>query len=240
MNRPYLINNSQNFRHQKINRNVAIHHAGHAAAIYFNNLQKGLPPVFFQILIASQDADFQSFQFDGNPTEPYSIKVEGGRLIPTLTSSIEDTDCGFFSAQTQAYERAFEADMTNNLVGPLAEAKYTALRDGELMTVNLININALHYYGGTSDLESLNEYLDCFMPDQELKEKKISELFLAAFNFVNSRSNWQAISALADYIVAADKDAIDYDEIVTVLETAKSVSTPRLFAGYPIRMNEYA
>lgn len=240
MYRNHIINNSQNLIYQKVNRSVAIHQAGHAAAIYFLNLQNGLPPVFFQILISPSDIDFQSSQFDRAPDNQTSVKIDGGRLIPVLLSSVEQATSGFYSAQTQTYERAFEADMINNLAGPLAEAKYIAQRDGELMTPNMINVNSLHYYGGSPHLESLNEYLECFLPNQELKALKISELFLAAFNFVNKKSNWRAITALADFIMTAEKDVIDYNEIVTVLETSHSETTPRLFAGYPGMWNEYA
>ena len=45
--------------------------------------------------------------------------------------------------------------MINILVGPLAEAKYITQRDGELINPRLINLNTLHDYGGTSDLEGV-------------------------------------------------------------------------------------
>jgi len=220
MNRNHLFNKAFNLTHQEVNRKVAIHEAGHATAIHLGNKQKRLPPVFFQIFITPVKGDFQSSQFLNKLSTKYIANIDGGRLIHTLPSSIEEATDGFCSEQKIAYQRAFEADMINILVGPLAEAKYITQRDGELFNPGLIYLNALHYFGGTSDLESVNEYLECFFTNSELREQKITELFLAAFNFVNERSNWRAITALADYIVSEDKSVIECNEIIAVLETA--------------------
>jgi hypothetical protein len=77
---------------------------------------------------------------------------------------------------------------------PLAEAKYVALRDGEAFNANLVNLGALHFYGGSPDIEVINEYMECFIPQRAERGQKLAELFLAAFSFVNKRSNWLAIS----------------------------------------------
>ena len=220
MNRNHIFNKTLDLTHQEVKRKVAIHEAGHAAAIHLSNKQKRLPPVFFQIFITPVNGDFQSAQFLNKPTTKYIANVDGGRLIHTLPSSIEEATNGFSSAQKIAYQRAFEADMINILVGPLAEAKYITQRDGELINHRLIHLNSLHYFGGTSDLESVNEYLECFLANSVLREQKITELFLAAFSFINERSNWRAIAALADYIVCEDKSVIECNEIIEVLETA--------------------
>jgi hypothetical protein len=220
MNRNHIFNKALNLTHQEVKRKVAIHEAGHAAAIYFGNKQKRLPPVFFQIFITPVNSDFQSSQFLSKINTKYIANIDGGRLIHTLPSSIKEATNGFSSAQKIAYQRAFEADMINILVGPLAEAKYIAQRDGELINPRLMHLNALYYYGGTSDLESINEYLECFLANSELRKQKITELFLAAFSFVNEASNWRAITALADFIVSEDKSVIDCNEIIAVLETA--------------------
>ena len=50
MNRNHIFNKALNLTHQEVKRKVAIHEAGHAAAIYFGNKQKRLPPVFFSLL----------------------------------------------------------------------------------------------------------------------------------------------------------------------------------------------
>jgi hypothetical protein len=203
--------------HAELSRKTAIHEAGHAAAIYLGNKQKQLPPVYFQIFIKELNRDFQANEsscksYDSN------TKIEGGRLIHTLPSSIDEAVYDFSSAQKQAYQLAFEADIINLLVGPLAEANYVAMRDDEPINPRLVNLNALHNYGGSSDLETINEYLGCLIANRAHREKKLSELFLAAFNFINDRSNWYAIMALADYILSDCKNIIECEEIITVLD----------------------
>ncbi|MFZ2168614.1 MAG: hypothetical protein WAW61_03145 [Methylococcaceae bacterium] len=219
MNRNHIFNKALNLTHQEVKRKVAVHEAGHAAAIYLGNKQKRLPPVYFQIFITPVNSDFQSSRFLNKPGANYIAKIDGGRLIHMLPSSIEEATNGFSSAQKIAYQHAFDADIINILVGPLAEAKYIAQRDGELINPHLICLNALHYYGGASDLENIIEYLECFPAHSEFREQKIAELFLAAFSFVNERSNWRAITALADYFVSEDKSVIECNEIIEVLET---------------------
>jgi hypothetical protein len=220
MNRNHFFNKALNLTHQEVKRKVAIHEAGHAAAIHLCNKQKRLPPVFFQIFITPVNGDYQSSRFLKKPGAKYIANIDGGRLIHMLPSSIEEATNGFSSAQKIAYQRAFEADMINILAGPLAEAKYIAQRDGELISPRLIHLNALHYYGGASDLESINEYLECFLANSELRKQKIIELFLAAFSFVNEPSNWRAITAVADYIESEDKSVIECNEIISILDTS--------------------
>jgi hypothetical protein len=82
-----------------------------------------------------------------------------------------------------------------------------------------VNLNALHFYGGSSDLEIANEYLACFIADREWQEKKISELFLTAFSFINNSSNWLAITAPANYILMQSKNIIACEEIIAVIDS---------------------
>jgi hypothetical protein len=107
-------------------------------------------------------------------------------------------------------------------VGPLAEAKYIAHHDGERFNPLLVNLNALHYYGGCDDLATFFSYLDCYLDNAALREEKITGLYLEAFNFVIGKSNWQAITALADYLAGSDQPAIDCNEIIAVLKKAHS------------------
>lgn len=221
MKRRHTSNDFYPINHAEFSRKTAIHEAGHAAAIYLGNKQKQLPPVFFQIFIKKLNNDFQSTgclckSYDG--CNNCFTKIEGGRLIHTLPSSVDEAIRHFSPTQKQAYQRAFEADIINLLVGPLAEANYVAMRDDEPINPRLVNLNALHHYGGSSDLETINEYLDCLGANRAQREKKLSELFLAAFNFINNRSNWYAISALADYILADRKNIIECEEIIAVLD----------------------
>ena len=220
MNRNHIFNKALNLTHQEVKKKVAIHEAGHVAAIYLGNKQKRLPPVFFQIFITPVNNDFQSSRFLTDPNIKYIANIDGGRLIHTLPSSIEEATNGFSLAQKIAYQHAFEADMINILVGRLAEAKYITQRDEKLISPRLKHFNALHYFNGASDIESINEYLDCFLANSELRQQKITKSFLAAFSFINETSNWHAITALADYIVSEDKSVIECNEIIKVLETA--------------------
>lgn len=233
MNRNYIVNKAANRTSQEVKRKVAIHAAGHAASIYLGNKQKALPPVFFQILITPPAGDFPSFPLLSRSKDTrYKAQVDGGRLIHTLSSSIEEATNGFSSVQKMAYQRAFEADIINLLVGPLSEAKYVKQRDGELIHPQLIYLNALHCLGGTAEIEDVNEYLECFAANAELNLQKLTALFLEAFSFVNKRSNWHAISVLADYIVCDEKPVIECDEIISVLETACHEPTSRFGVGH--------
>jgi hypothetical protein len=221
MKRRYTLTDFHPINHPELSRKTAIHEAGHAAAIYLGNKQKRLPPVYFQIFINELDSGSQTSRCLCKSYDSCNnciTKVEGGRLIHTLPSSVEEAISDFSLAQKQAYQHAFDADIFNLLVGPLAEANYVALRDGELINPRLVNLNALHYYGGASDLETINEYVECFIADAAQREKKLSELFLAAFNFINDSSNWRAITALADYILADNKNVLDCEEIIAVLD----------------------
>ncbi len=219
MNRTHNLKNTSQLAHQEISRKIAIHEAGHAVAIYLGNQQKGLPPVFFQIFIKPLNKDVQSSEFLGKSSDHYIAKVEGGRLIHTLPSSLDQATKDFSTAQKHAYQHAFEADIINLLAGPLAEARYVSLRDNEPISPELVNVNALQYYGGSSDLEIVNEYLECFIDSAELRERKMTELFLAAFNFVSDRPNWHAITTLADAILAHQENIIKCNDIIDVLES---------------------
>jgi hypothetical protein len=205
--------------HKELSRRNAIHEAGHAAAVYLGNKQKGLPPVYFRITINGLiKNDSQTKRFLGESYDTYIAKLEGGRLIQSLPTSLEVATKDLTGAQKLAYEIAFEADIINLLVGPVAEAKDVARRDNELINPGLINVNALQYYDGSYELDVVREYFECYFENENLKKRKINELFLAAFAFVSDHANWRAINRLADYILADDKIIIDCDEIITVLE----------------------
>ena len=77
-----------------------------------------------------------------------------------------------------------------------------------------MNLDALHYYGGASDLEIIYGYLGCFIAEVAERERKISDLFLQAFSFINDRSNWLAITVLAAYILTGRKKIIDCEEVM--------------------------
>jgi hypothetical protein len=204
-----------------LSRETAIHEAGHAAAIYLGNQQRQLPAIFFQICI-KRKTQHSALAADSPEIIKQSVaKVEGGRLIHTLPSSFDEATKGFSVEQKQAYQLAFEADIINLLVGPLAEAKYVALRDDEPISQHLIPLQALHYYGGTSDLEIVRKYLECFIVDTAERATKSAELFCKAFSFISQPSNWWAIVALADYLLDVGKDCIDCKEASVIIDNIK-------------------
>lgn len=227
MKRRHTSNDFNPINHAELCRKTAIHEAGHAAAIYLYNKQKQLPPVFFRIFITDLHSDQGSTGCLCKSADISShciTKIEGGRLIHTLPSQFDEATSQFSEDQKQAYQLAFDADITNLLVGPLAEAYYIALRDGEPINPRLVNLNALQYYGGISDLETVNEYMDCLALDRVAWENKLTGLFLAAFDFIKDSYNWQAILNLADYILTNNKNVIDCEEIIGALDAHSFVS----------------
>lgn len=210
MKRKHTLNDFNSVDYLELDRKTAMHESGHAAAIYFGNRQKMLPPVFFQIVIS--DCTCNSEQHHCVTT------VEGGRLIHTLPSSLEEATRNFSAVQQQAYRLAFEADIINLLVGSLTEAYYIAQRDNEQISPHLVPLSVLPNYGGAADLEMIEQYLHCFMPDQAQRERKIAQLFWQAFDFVSDWAHWYAITALANYILNSPNVTVSYDEIVEVLE----------------------
>ncbi|SJM93706.1 conserved hypothetical protein [Crenothrix polyspora] len=203
MNRNHITRALNQVSHNELSRETAIYEAAHATAIYLGNKQRHLPPIFFQISITHDACGMDN---------EWIAKIDGGRLIHTLPSSIAEATRDFTDAQKQAYQLAFEADIINLLVGPLAEAKYVALRDHTPINPCLIPIQPLQYYGETSDLHTVREYLECFITEKTERISKIAELFFMALSFINNPSHWQAIVALTDYILRVGKDSIDCEE----------------------------
>ncbi len=195
---------------QELFRQVAFHEAGHAVAIYLRNKQQQLPPVFFQITL---DA------YEPKPLEKkYLARVEGGHLIEKLPLSLS-----YLPEQHQStYLKAFEADIINLLAGPLAEAKYIALRDDESLNRHVVNLNALTFYGGASDLELVEEYIQCFIGNMQQRADKVDALFMDAFDFISERKHWKVISDLALYIITCQKNVIPCEEIIAVIEKSFS------------------
>ena len=192
---------------------------GHAAAIHLYNKQKQLPPVYFQITIKKTDQSLTNpFASRAVKHDHFAAAVKGGCLIHSLPVALIESVNYFSPDEQDAYRTAFEADMINLLVGPLAEAKHIALRDNEDFSKNMINVNSLHNYGGTSDLERVYDYLENFISDNSLHEEKIAELFNKAFQFIDSPIYWQAIERLAGYILDNTKITISCEEAIAVLD----------------------
>jgi hypothetical protein len=219
MKRNYPIDAISSILDQDLIKQIIFHEAGHAAAIYLYNKQTQLPPVYFQITIKKTD------HLLGNPfankavtRDRFVAMVEGGCLIHSLPITLIESANYFSVDEKDTYRTAFEADMINLLVGPLAEAKHVALRDNEYFSKNLINVNALHNYGGTSDLEKVYDYLENFISDNSLHQEKMAELFNKAFQFIESPVHWKAIERLAGYILDNTKNTINCEEAIAVLD----------------------
>lgn len=197
----------------------AYHQAGHAAAICLANRRKQLPPVYFQISINPQEHDRQPVGRFAGVYSKYTVKVEGGRLIQNLPMSFAEATQHLSWFQQAEYRCAFEADVINLLAGSLAEAKHVASRDGEAFNANLINLRALRFYGDSSEIELVNEYMECFMPHKVERKQKLAELFLLAFGFVNEASNWRYITALAEFIGDQPQGIVHCEEVISLLDS---------------------
>ena len=121
--------------------------------------------------------------------------------------------------EQEEYKLAFEADIINLLVGPLAEAKYVASLDDESFSANLVNFAALRFYGGNQELGLVTEYMDCLMLNKEDYERKLQGLYLAAYNFVSNQANWNAITSLAEHILDESASCLNCDEVISLLES---------------------
>ncbi|TAN66258.1 MAG: hypothetical protein EPN17_14400 [Methylobacter sp.] len=203
---------------------IAFHEAGHAAGIHLNNQARQLPPVFFNIIFKDMnnatEADIMTYQ---TSHDDCIARVQGGRLIE-IPPFIDNLVCELTEhndAMVQLikdYMIAFEADIVNLLIGPLAEAKHVADTDDELFNPRIVNLKALRNYGGSSDLALVNEYLHSFSADAQQRDDKLAKLFDAAFDFVNNDANWAAITKLANYIFYNSKNIICCEEIVSILD----------------------
>ncbi len=193
---------------QELTNQTAFHEAGHAASIYLGNKKKQLPPVFFQIKIKKPE---------NTENHLYYAKVVGGRLIQNLPIAGLENIHDLTTEEQHHYQCAYEADVINLLVGPLAEAKYVAIRDDETFNFNLFNPHALNYYGGSSDVNKAYAYLEYFIPSEQLRENKMLELFSEAFRFIEINENWKHILNLAHYILQSEKNIISCEETITVL-----------------------
>lgn len=208
MERNYHSENSTFVHPSELNWRTAFHEAGHAAAIHIRNQQKQLPPVFFEIHLRRSK----------NMCSDLSAKVVDGVLIQNLPIAVMESFSAFSMLEQHSCQRAYEADVVNLLVGPLAEAKYVAIRDDEVFNRNLVTLDALSHYGGQSDLEKAKAYLECFIAAKDKREKKLQELLLEAFRFIDHCRNWKCILNLAHYILDSEQAVISCDEAINLFE----------------------
>ena len=220
------------FRYATLNvkehkKHLAFHQAGHAAAMYLYNKDRSLPPVFFQIKFKDIKEENNEYAVIHRAIYGDRIaRIEGGRSVQSLPFSIEESTHKQFDSSDSIvqlipdYMNAFEADIINLLIGPLAEARYVHDCDNEPLTRHLVDIEALGYYAGDSDLALVHEYLQNLFLSPSQQDKKLYELFTLAFNFVKKNAYWNAITQLAEYIYENNNPVIIYEEIAFVLESA--------------------
>ncbi len=226
MKRNKIIDDSKQHRLQQHKQCIAFHEAGHAAAIYLNNKARNLPPIFFQIIFKeiSDTADYDGFVSEGSHDDCVA-RVEGGRLIQSLPYSVDGLAHKLvdhneaMAPLVKDYIRAFEADIINLLIGPLAEAKYVHNRDDELFNHQLVNLKSLENYGGSSDISLAREYIENFSASREQQDEKLHELFFLACDFVKDPLNWKSITELANHILVSDKAIISCEEVASVLQS---------------------
>lgn len=216
----------------KLKHRIAFHEAGYATAIYLNNKARNFPSVFFQIMLEDLNSKPEEDRDCNTPHEYCIAKVEGGRLITTIPPSIggslhKSTDDNDPEAHLiEDYMIAFETDAINQLIGPLAEAKHVADVDDEPFDQRLINLEALKNYGGDAGLALIVNYVQRFFTCRQQQDEKLHELFLAAFNFINDRANWAAITKLANYILKSNNNIISAEEVASLVDEA-IISTER-------------
>lgn len=214
-------------------RRIAFHEAGHAAGIHLNNKSKQLAPVSFKLVLKERACEKEEAVVTYQASQDNHIAhVKGGRLIELLPDSFD----GFvhnlmkhnevMTQQVDNYRLAFESDIINLFIGPLAEAKHIADTDDELFNLQLINPQALKNYGGNANLALINEYLQCLFFDKQIDEK-LDELFTEAFDFVNNDVNWAAITQLANYILKSSKCIIHHEDIIFMLDQSVANFTDR-------------
>jgi hypothetical protein len=221
MKRNLHINNSDTYTPEIRRRCIAYHEAGHAAAVYLINRMRNIPPLFFRLRFNVTHAVTAS---DFKPSyENYIACIDGGRLLHALPDTLDDfrvapiKTAQYWIRSREDLLNALEADVTNLLAGSLAEAKFVAEMDDEIFTHRLVDPPALENYGGSFDLALIDDYLRCYSSDPQARDQKLNQLHQMAFNFINDYHNWRAVSKLAEFILAAEKDTICSTEVAAIL-----------------------
>jgi len=212
MERNYQVAASAFVAPDELHSRTAFHEAGHAAAIHIRNRQKQLPPVFFEIQIKRLESSEREF----------FAKVVDGNLIQNLPIAVIESFSAMTNYGQHSCQRAYEADVVNLLVGPLAEAKHVALGDGEIFNLDLVNLNALRHYGGHSDLERAQYYLEYFITSKTRRDKKLAELLKQAYQFIDNPRHWTCISSLAQFILDSRQEVISCDEAISIFDACLS------------------
>lgn len=224
MERNYQVAGSVFVHPDELHCRTAFHEAGHAAAIHIRNRQKQLPPVFFEIQVKRP----QSSEFE------FLAKVVDGNLIQNLPIAVIESFSSLTDSRQHSCQRAYEADVVNLLVGPLAEAKHVAACDGEIFNLQLMNLDALRNYGGHSDLEKAQSYLEYFITSKSRREKKLAELLVQAYRFIENPRHWACIRSLAHFILDSRQEIISCDEAIAIFDDCLSAPRHERWRNMPV------
>lgn len=201
-----------------ISKRNAFHLAGRAAAIHLGNEQKQLPAIHFQIVVDLEAGHHQAFGKNSPYNSQWTASMEGGVLTQPLLSNNIKAAITLSPDELEKFHQAFEADIINQLVGPLSEAKYVALRDNQTFNVNRIYLGALKFYGAKAALNLINTYMEFRQFDSNSQSKKLAELFLAAYGFISNQEIWQTICHLSEFIVEQNQMVIPCETLVEKLQ----------------------
>jgi hypothetical protein len=216
MQRNYQLNDFSTLNSEELNKRIAYHEAGHATAIYLYNKQKQLPPVYFQITLKNDRELARETVLSGH--DKIAAKVEGGCLIQNLALSFIDSENYMTASEKADYHTALQADIINLLAGSVAEANYVSLADNEIINAHLLSIHALENYGSQSDVERINQYLECISTNPQQQGQKLSLLLTQAFEFIAHPKTWKAVKAVAGFILASKKQTISCEEVFAVID----------------------
>ncbi|MCK9605522.1 MAG: hypothetical protein M0R33_03610 [Methylomonas sp.] len=223
MERNYQVATSAFVHPDELHCRTAYHEAGHAAAIHIRNRQKQLPPVFFEIQVKRpQSSEVEFF-----------AKVVDGNLIQNLPIAVIESFSSLTNTGLHSCQRAYEADVVNLLVGPLAEAKHVASSDGEIFSLELMNLEALRHYGGHSDLERAQYYLEYFITSKPHREQKLTELLAQAYRFIDNPRHWRCIRSLAHFILDSRQEIISCDEAISIFDACLSAPQHERWVNMP-------
>ncbi|NOU20982.1 MAG: hypothetical protein HOO93_04195 [Methyloglobulus sp.] len=203
----------------KLDKSIAYRQAGHAVGICLGNRLKQLPPVYFQVTLTSREDAGQINNRYLPALSQYNASVEGGRLVQYLPSSFAEATRHLTWAQRHEYQCAFDADVANLLAGIMAEAYYFSQHEGVAFNANLVYQLAQSSDGGRANMDLINGYLKCWSPDQADRQKKLADLFLATYRFVNEPSNWQTITFLADYLWGRPTGVVPCEDIIALVDS---------------------
>ena len=232
MKRNYAVDDFRHGNVKELATQIAYHEAGHATSIYLYNKRQKLPPIFFEIHVKNHH-DIEALALENKDFPPTNIaaQIEGGCLVENLALTLTLNDDEFSEDEKKEYRLALNADMINLLAGSIAEKNYIIKRDNEILRADMLNTNVWGREGNHSDMQKINHYLNFFSESPIEQQQKLSELVKQSFDFITEFSTWNAIKAVALYILESSSEHIHCEEIFKVVDKSleKSSRIPHVF-----------